>query len=203
MSQWRSGDSCPAGALASTQVKGSGSAEGSRTGSFSRMSLLTGSTNRPVEKRPGWRRNRVLFRDESQRHEDSGSESRKPVGRDSVEPISNPHRGGRGVGSRRAQACSNGELNFSTMSEDTLKSDWRRQGQEAYLPGVSLTLRQYSSGKTDHDHCEFCAKKFSVAENDLREGYCTDDEYRWICLSCFRDFKDSFRWTTSTIETPT
>ena len=72
-------------------------------------SLPTGSTNRPVEKRAGWRRNRVLFPDESQRHEDSGSESRKPVGRDSVEPRSNPHRGGRGMGNRGAQACPNGD----------------------------------------------------------------------------------------------
>ena len=32
----------------------------------------------------------------------------------------------------------------------------------------------------------------------LREGYATQDEYRWVCQTCFNDFKDLFEWTVST-----
>jgi predicted Fe-S protein YdhL (DUF1289 family) len=29
----------------------------------------------------------------------------------------------------------------------------------------------------------------------LHEGYCTQDEYHWICDQCFKDFKERFHWT--------
>jgi hypothetical protein len=29
----------------------------------------------------------------------------------------------------------------------------------------------------------------------LTEGYATEDNYRWICPSCFRDLKDEMGWT--------
>jgi hypothetical protein len=29
----------------------------------------------------------------------------------------------------------------------------------------------------------------------LHEGYCTPDQYRWICLTCFDDFREYFGWT--------
>ncbi|MDT7806778.1 MAG: hypothetical protein QOJ70_591 [Acidobacteriota bacterium] len=28
----------------------------------------------------------------------------------------------------------------------------------------------------------------------LHEGYATEDNYRWICEQCFKDFKDLFEW---------
>lgn len=28
----------------------------------------------------------------------------------------------------------------------------------------------------------------------LHEGYCTPDERRWICPTCFRDFREQFMW---------
>jgi hypothetical protein len=28
----------------------------------------------------------------------------------------------------------------------------------------------------------------------LHEGYCTLDEYYWICASCFCDFHERFGW---------
>jgi hypothetical protein len=28
-----------------------------------------------------------------------------------------------------------------------------------------------------------------------REGYTTEDRYRWICFQCFNDFREQFRWT--------
>lgn len=29
----------------------------------------------------------------------------------------------------------------------------------------------------------------------LHQGYATQDDYRWICESCFEDFKEMFEWT--------
>jgi hypothetical protein len=55
------------------------------------------------------------------------------------------------------------------------KKDWRLQGQEKYLKGVSLNLKKYSTyhDAWDHDHCEFCWAKFSLkgSSEDLDEGY--------------------------------
>ena len=59
---------------------------------------------------------------------------------------------------------------------------------------VRRRYRPYSE-TWDHDHCEFCRAKFMLAEGELQEGYCTTDEYRWICEPCFEDFRGEFRWT--------
>ncbi|MBN2448559.1 MAG: hypothetical protein JXO22_17660 [Phycisphaerae bacterium] len=75
--------------------------------------------------------------------------------------------------------------------------DWRLQGQEEYLKGITLrraTYRPYREG-WDHDHCEFCGCKFSTRPGDQNEGYTTLDEYRWICQTCYEDFKAVFAWT--------
>jgi hypothetical protein len=83
------------------------------------------------------------------------------------------------------------------MSE---KKDWRLQGQESYLQGVTLYHRQYhryvQNSKWDHDHCEFCNTKFMVEEYSdvLHQGYSTADDYHWVCEKCFGDFKDIFQW---------
>jgi hypothetical protein len=80
------------------------------------------------------------------------------------------------------------------------ESDWRLQGQEAYLTGVQLTWRPYRPSRTnpnwEHDHCEFCWAKFMMddAPDVLKAGYCTLDEYRWICKGCFDDFRVRFQW---------
>ena len=51
----------------------------------------------------------------------------------------------------------------------------------------------------DHDHCEFCWAKFM--EDDLpdvlHEGYTTENEYHWICPTCFNDFNERFAWTVA------
>jgi hypothetical protein len=79
-------------------------------------------------------------------------------------------------------------------------NDWRLHGQEGYLKGVTLSLRTYRGSEAnprwDHDHCEVCWAKFMVEDqpNALREGYCTADEYRWVCAVCFDDFKEHFGW---------
>ena len=80
------------------------------------------------------------------------------------------------------------------------KSDWRLQGQEKYLWGVTLVHRRYrrysKDPNCDHDHCEFCWAKFMVENfpDVLHQGYTTKDGYRWICEQCFADFKDMFEW---------
>jgi hypothetical protein len=77
--------------------------------------------------------------------------------------------------------------------------DWRLQGQEKYLTGVTLTRKLYlpTGEGNDHDHCEFCWAKFSQSPaipDALREGYTTSDGYRWICNQCFSDFRGQFKW---------
>jgi hypothetical protein len=80
-------------------------------------------------------------------------------------------------------------------------NDWRLQGQEKYLKGETLFYRQYADRKTktDHDHCEFCWAKFSDESDDLKAGYTTEDDYRWICDKCFDDFKEMFLFKTSNL----
>jgi hypothetical protein len=64
------------------------------------------------------------------------------------------------------------------------------------LKGVRLRFSHYRPYREgwDHDHCEFCGKTFSARLGDLSEGYCTLDEYHWICQDCFSDFKEEFGW---------
>jgi hypothetical protein len=75
-------------------------------------------------------------------------------------------------------------------------SDWRLQNQESYLTGSTLFRRHWRQSRPhwDHDHCEFCGAKFSAASDDLQEGWTTEDEYRWICDTCFSDFRERFGW---------
>jgi len=77
------------------------------------------------------------------------------------------------------------------------QKDWRRQGQERYLMRLTLIFHKYQPYRKDwdHDHCEFCGKKFSLNDEDMNEGYSTIDHYRWICIDCFNDFKDEFNWS--------
>lgn len=74
--------------------------------------------------------------------------------------------------------------------------DWRLQGQENYLCGVSLMkeIWRMRSQDSDHDHCEFCWAKFSERDEDLHQGYTTDDRRYWICENCYNDFKGEFHW---------
>ena len=79
----------------------------------------------------------------------------------------------------------------------TATSDWRLQGQEAYLHGISLERSAYEpSPGNDHDHCEFCGAKFMQGKEPetLQQGYRSADHYRWICPQCFEDFLPQFEW---------
>ncbi|MDR2192107.1 MAG: hypothetical protein LBO62_04450 [Endomicrobium sp.] len=74
-------------------------------------------------------------------------------------------------------------------------NDWRLQGQE-YLMNVELIYSKFKkpSLEWDHEHCSFCWDKFSEYDGTLHEGYCTLDQYHWICEKCFSDFKEMFNW---------
>lgn len=76
--------------------------------------------------------------------------------------------------------------------------DWRLQGQEKYLKDKTLYFEKYKIKKRDwdHDHCEFCSMKFSEIKSPdtVTEGYTTEDHYRWICETCYNDFKEIFNW---------
>ena len=77
--------------------------------------------------------------------------------------------------------------------------DWRITGQENYLDGAVLEFRSYSppNSNWDHDHCAFCWSKFCDSNElgCLREGYVTDDGKFWVCINCFNDFRDRFRFS--------
>lgn len=70
-------------------------------------------------------------------------------------------------------------------------------GQEDYLKNKQLVFSQFKllSKDWDHDHCEFCTRKFGTELDDLHEGYSTIDNYYWICSACYDDFKEIFNWT--------
>ena len=80
--------------------------------------------------------------------------------------------------------------------------DWRLRDQTKYLQNAVLVWRAYkpSNGSWNHDHCEFCWRKFADCDEPgvLHSGYCTEDEYHWICQRCFEDFKEMLGLTAST-----
>ncbi|QDT23654.1 hypothetical protein HG66A1_54760 [Gimesia chilikensis] len=83
------------------------------------------------------------------------------------------------------------------------EDDWRITGQEKYLDGAVLELREYfpPSAEWEHDHCEFCWSKFcrSNEAECLHEGYVTEDGKHWICSNCFKDFQDRFHFSLKQI----
>jgi len=77
--------------------------------------------------------------------------------------------------------------------------DWRLNGQEDYLFGITLTRKKFEScGYYDHAHCDFCWAKISdCCEGALEFGYCSSGETHWICETCYKDFKDLFKFKLS------
>jgi len=82
------------------------------------------------------------------------------------------------------------------MKKRVPRDDWRRQGQEEFLRGLKWSLRFYVPYREgwDHDHCEFCWRKFSLAKGDVHIGYVSGDKYHWVCEECFADFCDELGW---------
>ena len=76
-----------------------------------------------------------------------------------------------------------------------MQNDWRLTNQMKYLHRAQLTKALFRPTiSSDHEHCEFCWGKFGQDPNQLRSGYCTIDQYRWICEKCFHDFEVMFEW---------
>lgn len=86
------------------------------------------------------------------------------------------------------------------MKEENQKQeqDWRLAGKEHIFLGAKLYWKTYwrYSETWDHDHCIFCWAKFMDADypDALRAGYVTEDDYTWVCETCFNDFKDRYQW---------
>ena len=73
------------------------------------------------------------------------------------------------------------------------KDDWRLMDQINYLKDKKLRYTKCckSCENKTHEHCEFCFVKF---DNKNPYGYCTLDNYYWICENCFNDFNKMFEW---------
>ena len=76
-----------------------------------------------------------------------------------------------------------------------MQEDWRLTNQMNYLHKSTLKRTAFLASNTnDHEHCVFCFDKFGEGDGLLQSGYCTLDEYHWICDKCFRDFYEQFEW---------
>jgi hypothetical protein len=78
------------------------------------------------------------------------------------------------------------------------ETDWRLSNGGDYLKGVTLSRRSWRETRPqwDHDHCELCLAKFGDKRlpDALHDGFTTEDEYRWICETCFNDFRGFYDW---------
>ena len=76
--------------------------------------------------------------------------------------------------------------------------DWRLRNQENYLRGVTLHWSMWTETRPgwDHDHCAFCFAEIADSRHPkaMHEGYTDAEDYHWICMTCFDDFKELFDW---------
>ena len=76
-----------------------------------------------------------------------------------------------------------------------MENDWRLTNQIDYLYKVKLKKVMFKKTQyNDHEHCEFWFAKFGEEKELLHEGYCTIDNYHWICKECLKDFLEYFKW---------
>ncbi len=76
-----------------------------------------------------------------------------------------------------------------------MSGDWRLTNQMNYLYGATLKKAIFvRTNSNDHEHCEFCMSKFSEENGMLHAGYCTLNNYWWVCEKCFQDFQVQFAW---------
>ena len=93
-----------------------------------------------------------------------------------------------------------------------MSGDWRLMGQERYLQGARFVHKPYRawSESWEHDHCDFCTRKFvergrvDVDTEAVSDGYAAvgrgpegQDDYYWVCDECFADFRDRFGWAVT------
>ena len=88
------------------------------------------------------------------------------------------------------------EEQISMIEQD----DWRLHvGNKPELyASLTWSFKKWTQTRPhwNHDHCEFCQIKLSDSEIDevMHEGWTDNDEYHWICVTCFNDFRDLYRW---------
>jgi hypothetical protein len=78
-----------------------------------------------------------------------------------------------------------------------ISNDWRITTQEKYLFEAVFEKKIYQkkSVNWDHDHCDFCDKKFSEDPKiGMTDGYYTENRESWVCEQCFSEFKDIFKF---------
>ena len=92
----------------------------------------------------------------------------------------------------------NGGSEKTEVDLNLLQNDWRLHGQEKGDIGLTWYHRKWSalSESWNHDHCEYCMACFSSTPDDFHEGYASEDNYHWICPTCYNDFKDLLDWKT-------
>jgi len=78
------------------------------------------------------------------------------------------------------------------------------------LKGARLRCKTWRAPRADwnHDHCSVCSAKIrdkaDLAQGEYLEGYATCEgfkrgaDYEWVCVECFRDFKDCMGWQEAT-----
>ena len=82
------------------------------------------------------------------------------------------------------------------------KDDWRLDPYPKELEGKIFRLKKFvPHGNWDHEHCEFCWKKFYtkiISDHCALQGYvtyCAEWEREvWVCEECFADFRELFGW---------
>lgn len=93
-----------------------------------------------------------------------------------------------------------------------MTDDWRLTPEKERFRGAVFVRREWYPPKPswDHDHCEFCWKKFAEAdladpEPTVQAGYTTagpigrppeerEPAYHWVCDDCFEDFREQFEF---------
>lgn len=78
--------------------------------------------------------------------------------------------------------------------------DWRlTMGSREHLVGLALAHVRWEATRPgwDHDHCELCWHKIWDGARGTDEsvvGWASEDDDRWICETCFSDFRGRFEW---------
>jgi hypothetical protein len=72
--------------------------------------------------------------------------------------------------------------------------DWRLTPAHERLRGRRFEHKPWHASREgwDHDHCEFCWRKFPSEEPAgwTAAGPAGESDYHWICDACFADFRD-------------
>lgn len=93
-----------------------------------------------------------------------------------------------------------------TPNSSDAPDPFRRDPHMPYLERAQLVWRPWRETRPgwDHDHCEFCWDKFADKRNAdaLHEGFCTLDEYHWVCRKCAHDLEDQYHFQIVTEPVP-